>query len=799
MHALPKKFKRGWCAAVAWAWLVAASSPPVAAEEVHRPAVEGYAAIAETLSDVIRHELQDKSIPALSIALVDGDRIVWADGFGVADQSRGLPADASTVYRVGSISKLLTAIGVMQLVERGQLDLDAPLEKYLDDFRPGNPFGEPITLRQLMAHRAGLVREPPVGNYFDDARPTLAATVQSLNETQLVYRPGERTKYSNAGIGVVGYVLERTQKMPFPEYIQRSVLQPLGMQTASFVPLEQAAEHMAQGWMWSYDDRRWEAPTFLLGTNAAGNLFASVMDLARLQLALFAADDSEESRPLRRATLESMWTPQFTAPDERSGFGLGFYVSEFEGYRRIGHGGAVYGHATRFAALPDERLGVVVVANLDVANGLVDRIGDYALRLLLAARQQKELPDLDRTTAIPADRAAQLRGWYRHDAEIIEIRSWGDRVRLRHHDGLRELKARDDHFVSDDVQGRGPVVWRVDADQIIVGNTTYERIPEDWREDPPEHWRGLIGEYGWDHNTLYILEQHGQLVALIEWVFFYPLTEVDENTFRFPEEGGLYHGESLVFERDDSGRATRVVAACVEFPRRAVGTGEETFRITPAAPVEQLRRQALAAEPPVEAGEFREPELREITSLDDFIFLDIRYAGTNNFVGSVFYSQPRAFLQRPAAEAVVRVHRSLASRGFGLLIHDAYRPWYVTKMFFDATPADMKMFVADPSKGSRHNRGAAVDLTLYDLFTGEPVSMPSGYDEFSSRAFPEYPGGTTRQRWQRDLLRLHMQAEGFDVYEFEWWHFDFRDWRKYGILNKRFEELDAGQGNRNGN
>ncbi len=127
--------------------------------------------------------------------------------------------------------------------------------------------------------------------------------------------------------------------------------------------------------------------------------------------------------------------------------------------------------------------------------------------------------------------------------------------------------------------------------------------------------------------------------------------------------------------------------------------------------------------------------------------------------------------------------------GLGLLVHDAYRPWYVTKMFWEATPDDMKDFVANPANGSRHNRGCAVDLTLYDSATGEPIEMVAGYDEFSFRSYPDYPGGTQRQRHYRNLLRDVMEKHGFDVYEFEWWHFDYQDWREYRIGNSSFEEL----------
>lgn len=226
------------------------------------------------------------------------------------------------------------------------------------------------------------------------------------------------------------------------------------------------------------------------------------------------------------------------------------------------------------------------------------------------------------------------------------------------------------------------------------------------------------------------------------------------------------------------------LAACSANP-----SAPEVFRIEPVRPVAELLPQALAATPPQESGEFRSADLVELTSLDPSIRLDIRYATTRNFLGTALYSQPRAFLQRPAAEALVRVQRALAADGYGLLVHDAYRPWYVTKMFWDATPGDKHRFVANPAQGSRHNRGCAVDLTLYELRTGRAVEMPSLYDEMSERAYPDYAGGDAEARARRDLLRRRMQAEGFDVFEFEWWHYDYRDWRSYAIQNIRFEDV----------
>jgi D-alanyl-D-alanine dipeptidase len=224
---------------------------------------------------------------------------------------------------------------------------------------------------------------------------------------------------------------------------------------------------------------------------------------------------------------------------------------------------------------------------------------------------------------------------------------------------------------------------------------------------------------------------------------------------------------------------------------RRLPAPNRNFRIQLERPLAELRATADTATPPAQPAGLLAANLVNLASLAQDLRFDIRYATSNNFMGAPLYSQAAAYLQRPAAEALLRVHRKLAADGFGLLIHDAYRPWRVTKMFWDATPASQRNFVANPATGSRHNRGCAVDLSLYDRKTGQPVEMPSGFDEFSPRAFPDYPGGTSHQRWLRGLLRTRMEAEGFSVNEDEWWHFDYRDWRRYPVLNLSFEQLAA--------
>jgi zinc D-Ala-D-Ala dipeptidase len=194
--------------------------------------------------------------------------------------------------------------------------------------------------------------------------------------------------------------------------------------------------------------------------------------------------------------------------------------------------------------------------------------------------------------------------------------------------------------------------------------------------------------------------------------------------------------------------------------------------------------------PPKGAGPYRASDLVELVTLDPTIKLDIRYATANNFVGRPVYPEARAFLQRPAAEALLAAHRWLKERGYGVLVYDAYRPWTITKLFWDITPADKKIFVADPAVGSKHNRGCAVDIGLVDLKTGREVEMPGAYDEMSERSFVTYTGGTPGQREHRDLLRKAMERDGyFFVYPEEWWHYDFKDSREYAVQDIAFSAI----------
>ncbi|MDQ7823887.1 MAG: M15 family metallopeptidase [Candidatus Eremiobacteraeota bacterium] len=294
----------------------------------------------------------------------------------------------------------------------------------------------------------------------------------------------------------------------------------------------------------------------------------------------------------------------------------------------------------------------------------------------------------------------------------------------------------------------------------------------------------VIGDYELGGESITVLERNNALYLLYHKKYI-PLRPMGAASWSLPQDNALGTWK-LEFLSSKTGAVT-VCKAGGRYFQRVPHTG----RINPSKPVKDLREEALKAKPPAEEGQFLAPDLVEMITLDPSVQLDIRYATANNFMGAPFYSCAKAYLQRPAAEALARVSKKLKAHGLGLVIFDAYRPWYVTRMFWDGTPDSQKKFVADPKTGSVHNRGVAADVTLYDLKTGKALDMGGFYDEFGERSSPGYQGGTSLSRWNREVLRFLMGQEGFTVYPYEWWHFNYRDSDRYPIMNIPFEDLRA--------
>lgn len=476
--------------------------PGLAQESPYGPAVE-------LVTRLIEAEMADKGLGAVSVALVVRGGTVWSSGFGVARAGAGPPATAATVYRVGSVGKSLTDVAIMQMAEAGVVDLDAPVTDYLPDFRPANSWETPVTLRHLLSHYAGLVREPPVGNYFEPSEPSLEETVASVNRTALVYEPGTRIKYSNAGLAVAGLVLERHTGQPFADAIQEAVLGPLGMNSSSFRPTRRLTGEMADGIMWWVDGREWAAPLFHLGMEPAGTLYSTVDDLARFVRMVLNGGLGPEGRILREETVGEMLTPQLNEPSVRCYFdvGIGFNLQTcWEDTFRARNGGGIYGFSTELATLPEEGLGVVVATNRDSHGSVVRHIGEVALRAMLAIQRGEPMPEV-KLSPRPAS-------------------------------GLAEELA------------------------------TLAATAEELSSQAPASYGDFLGDYGWGSSGVRILEREGRLHVLMEWFTLYPLEPVDEDAFKLARMTA-YNGETITFERSAAGEIQALlIGGSARLPRR---------------------------------------------------------------------------------------------------------------------------------------------------------------------------------------------------------------------------------------
>jgi CubicO group peptidase (beta-lactamase class C family) len=331
-----------------------------------------YSPVAAQLEPAVRQEMASWGISGVALALIDDQRIVWAAGFGEAKRE--------SVFRCGSISKLFNAVAVMQLVEAGKLDLDAPVSLYGAELLPVVPFPEagPVSLRQLLCHRSGMIRESPVGGYFDDTEPGLARTVSSVGQAVLVNPPNTKTRYSNVGPSIAGRVVELVSGERYDKYQHEHILAPLGMSRSAWRRQDVARGHLVPAYLRVADGRggftRRRTPVFDLGTIPAGNLFTTAEDLARFVSMLAAGGETPGGRVLKRESLAQMFTAQF--PDEPGSFGLGFMVGKFGEHQLVSHSGAVYGHSASLAFLPESKLGVVVLGNEDIANARIQKLAN---------------------------------------------------------------------------------------------------------------------------------------------------------------------------------------------------------------------------------------------------------------------------------------------------------------------------------------------------------------------------------------------------------------------------------------
>lgn len=409
-------------------WLAACNTLPTPPEAV----VQGdYGSITPYLAQRIRYEMKKREVVGLSVALVDDQKVVWAEGFGFSDLAQKKSATAETVYRSGSISKLLTATLAMQQVEQGRLSLDTPITQYLPGFSVRSRFknAPPITPRNLMTHHSGLIRDYLPGMWTAHPEP-FNKLLGPLKDEYVLYPPNHVFSYSNLGMTVMGMALEAVTKQDFVTLARQSLLQPLGMKSAHF-----AVDIDSLNGSKAYQNGK-ETASVPLRDIPAGGLNASVLDLARFMQMVFAEGRSPVGgQILQPASVREMLRPQNTAVELDEGgvqVGLGWGLDRrFAGGELSGeHGGSTVTHNGMLRILPEQKLGVVVLANSEGAEELVNEVADEALALAMAVKTGERqsygvVPAKRSSRSLTEAQKEAYEGWYAGTFGLAQIRREG--------------------------------------------------------------------------------------------------------------------------------------------------------------------------------------------------------------------------------------------------------------------------------------------------------------------------------------------------------------------------------------
>jgi CubicO group peptidase (beta-lactamase class C family) len=371
-------------------------------------------------------------VPGVSVALVSDEKVLWAKAYGYADLERGLPATTRTVYQVGSISKTFTAAAVMQYVERGLFDLDAPIQKYLPGFSMNSRWGgvpQP-TLRELLSHHAGLPTYYLKGFFSPQPLPELVA---ALKDEHLAYPPRQIFNYSNLGPDIAGAALERSAGVDFAVHMQRALLDPLGMKGSSFALDERVRPSCARGYIKGNPSN-----AVTLRDVPAGGLFSNVEDLARFMRMMLSNGTLDGRRVLSHKSIAAMYTPQFAELPLNFGqqFGLGWMLSGIPVHNAgpvVWHNGGTKTFLSQMVLLPEKKLGVVVLANADRAGAMVYEAAEEILRLALEAREgitQPPAPAPAPQIALPSELLDRYTGDYSLMGALARIERSGERLRF---------------------------------------------------------------------------------------------------------------------------------------------------------------------------------------------------------------------------------------------------------------------------------------------------------------------------------------------------------------------------------
>lgn len=357
-----------------------------------------YRYVKEYISWLIRKEMNQNDVQGLSIALVDDQQVIWAEGFGFADVADKIPADADTIYRVGSVSKLITTTAAMQLVEQGKLELDQPLVTYVPDFSLRSRFkgASPITIRHIMTHHSGIPSDQE-GMWTKNPQP-LKSLPALIRDEYVAFPPDTVFAYSNLGMSLLGLAVQNVSGQEFAAHMRQAVLAPLGMEHAAFSTTIDTAPPAAR----AYNGSK-EKPEPPLRDIPAGGLNSSVNDMSRFIRMILADGTIDGHRIIQPQTLHEMLQPQNegVALDQGFHIGLGWMLGGLGGIniKNVGtvahHGGATIYHRAQLIVLPQVKLGIVVLANSSGGQQVVNKVATETLKLAVETKTGMKQPEAE--------------------------------------------------------------------------------------------------------------------------------------------------------------------------------------------------------------------------------------------------------------------------------------------------------------------------------------------------------------------------------------------------------------------
>jgi CubicO group peptidase (beta-lactamase class C family) len=384
--------------------------------------------LAETTRFIVGwldHYLATQRLAGISVALIADQQVAWSSGTGWQQRAPFKAATDRTLYRIASISKLFTATAVMQLRDRGLLELDVSLEKYLPQFRIQNPFPHDasITLRQLLTHTSGLPRESAFPYWTEDQFPSQQEMWAALPQQSRVLPTLTQWKYSNLAVALAGEVIERVSGLSYADYLHQFILSPLGM-PSTWVGLPPGdhpdrAQGLARRLAGSLDEPGLEPMVALGGLAAAGDLTSNVLDLARFAMLQLRRGPAGGEQILAGSTLAEMHRVHWLDPSWQFGWGLGFHLARKNGQTWLGHNGAVPGFRSALWLIPEEKIGAVVLANADQALPLMvaEKILGWAAPVL---RSLMSPP----AAHLPVTNKEAYLGRYRNRWSDLEVIAW---------------------------------------------------------------------------------------------------------------------------------------------------------------------------------------------------------------------------------------------------------------------------------------------------------------------------------------------------------------------------------------